>query len=59
MNCSFVAGVGLARIWDNAVRNQHRPQLWLGLPWIFMAMVAHGVYNGAVVVAESVGWLEF
>jgi hypothetical protein len=58
MNCSFVAGVGLARIWDNAVRERHRPQLWLGLPWFFMAMVAHGMYNGAVVLAEAAGWLE-
>jgi hypothetical protein len=58
MNCSFVAGVGLARIWDNAIRNGHGPQLWLGLPWLFMAMVAHGVYNAATIVAEATGWLE-
>jgi hypothetical protein len=58
MNCSFVAGVGMARIWDNAVRNQHRPQLWLGVPWFVMAMTAHGIYNGAVVVAETIGWLK-
>ncbi len=59
MNCSFVAGVGLARIWDNAIRNLHRPQLWLGLPWLFIAMVAHGIYNGATILAEAAGWLEF
>jgi hypothetical protein len=58
MNCSFVAGVGMARIWDNAVRNRHRPQLWLGVPWFVMAMTAHGIYNGTVVVAETMGWLE-
>ncbi len=58
MNCSFVAGVGLARIWDNAIRERRRPQLWLGLPWLFMAMVAHGVYNGATIVAEAMGWLD-
>lgn len=58
MNCSFVAGVGVARIWYNAVRERHRPQLWLGLPWLFIAMVAHGAYNGATVVAEAMGWLE-
>ena len=58
MNCSFVAGVGLARIWDNAIRERRRPQLWLGLPWLFMAMVAHGVYNGATIIAEAMGWLE-
>lgn len=58
MNCSFVAGVGVARIWYNAVRERHRPQLWLGLPWLFIAMVAHGACNGATVVAEAMGWLE-
>jgi hypothetical protein len=58
MNCSFVAGVGLARIWDNTIRERHRPQLWLGLPWFFMAIVAHGMYNGAVVIAEAAGWLD-
>jgi hypothetical protein len=59
MNCSFVAGVGVARIWYNAIRERHRPQLWLGLPWLFMAMVAHGAYNGATVLAETMGWLDF
>jgi hypothetical protein len=59
MNCSFVAGVGLARIWDNAVREQRHPQLWLGVPWLVMAMAAHGMYNGATVLAESLGWLKF
>jgi hypothetical protein len=58
MNCSFVAGVGMARIWDNAIRERHRPELWLGVPWFVMAMTAHGIYNGAVVVAETIGWLE-
>ncbi len=58
MNSSFVAGVGLARIWDNAVREQHRPQLWLGLPWLVIAMIAHGTYNAAVTLAEAMNWLE-
>jgi hypothetical protein len=58
MSCSFVAGVGLARIWDNAIRERHRPQLWLGLPWFFIAMIAHGTYNAAVILAESMHWLK-
>ena len=30
--CSLVAGVGLARIWDNAIRNRQRPKLaWASL----------------------------
>lgn len=58
MNCSFVAGVGLARIWDNAVRESQRPQLWLGVPWLVIAMIAHGAYNAAVTLAEWMEWLE-
>jgi hypothetical protein len=59
VNCSFVAGVGLARIWDNAIRNLHRPQLGLGMAWFATAIAGHGLYNAAVVVAESAKWLEF
>jgi hypothetical protein len=59
VNCSFIAGVGLARIWDNAIRNRHRPQLGLGVPWFVLAMAGHGMYNGLAVLAERMGWLEF
>lgn len=59
VNCSFIAGVGLVRIWDNAIRNRHRPQLGLGVPWFVLAMAGHGMYNGLVVVAERAGWLTF
>lgn len=59
MNCSLVAGVGLARIWHNAIREQHRPILGLGLPWFFIAMAGHGLYNFSVAVAETAGWLDF
>jgi RsiW-degrading membrane proteinase PrsW (M82 family) len=57
--CSFVAGVGLARIWDNAVRELRRPQLGLGMPWFFTAMVGHGLYNGGVTLAETFDLLKF
>ena len=59
LNCSFVAGVGLVRIWGNAIRERHRPILALGVPFFVMAMVGHGLYNAGVIVAESAGWLEF
>jgi hypothetical protein len=58
MNCSFIAGVGLARIWHNCIREQHRPILGLGMPWFFIAMVGHGLYNFSVTVFEALGWLE-
>lgn len=59
MNCSFVAGIGLARIWYNAIREQHRPILGLGLPWFFTAMVGHGLYNFGVSIAEILGYMKF
>lgn len=59
LNCSFVAGIGLARIWDNAVRLRQRPQLGLGMPWFFTAMVGHGLYNLTAFVSEQAGWLPF
>lgn len=59
VNCSFLAGVGLARIWDNAIRNRVRPELALGMPFFAMAMVGHGLYNLGVTLAEVFGWLTF
>ncbi len=59
MNCSFIAGVGLARIWHNCIREQHQPIIGLGMPWFFIAMVGHGLYNFAVTMMEAGGLLEF
>lgn len=57
--CSLVAGIGLARIWDNAIRNRHRPKSALGIPWLVMAMTGHGLYNLAMTIASMAGWLDF
>jgi hypothetical protein len=59
VNCSFVAGVGLARIWDRAIRTRTRPELGYGMGWFATAMMGHGLYNLGVTVAEFMGWLEF
>ncbi len=58
VSCSLVAGVGLARIWDNAIRNLHPPRLAMGVPWFVIAMVGHGLYNLTVTVASAAGWLD-
>ncbi len=58
-NCSFIAGVGLARIWYNCIREQHRPIIGLGMPWFFIAIVGHGLYNFTVTMLELGGWLQF
>ena len=59
VTCSLVAGLGLARVWDNAMRNEHRPRTPMGIPWLVTAMVGHGLYNLSVVVAAMAGWLDF
>ncbi len=58
VSCSLVAGVGLARIWDNAIRNLHPPRLAMGVPWFVIAMVGHGLYNLTVIIASAMGWLD-
>lgn len=58
VSCSLVAAVGLARIWDNAMRNLHPPRLALGVPWFTIAMVGHGLYNFSVIIAGMAGWLD-
>jgi RsiW-degrading membrane proteinase PrsW (M82 family) len=59
VSCSLLAGVGMVRIWGHTMRDLTRPNLGLGMPWIFTAMVCHGLYNLSVSVAELVGWLSF
>ena len=59
VSCSLVAGLGLARIWDNAIRNRTRPKIALGVPWFVLAMTGHGLYNFAVTMASLLGWLDF
>jgi hypothetical protein len=59
LNCSFVAGVGLVRIWDHAMRNRVPPQLGRGMPYFATAMLGHGLYNLMVSLAEVFGWLDF
>lgn len=59
VGCSLTAGLGLARIWDNAIRNLHRPRIAMGVPWFVTAMVGHGLYNLGVIIASAAGWLDF
>lgn len=59
VTCSLIAGIGLVRIWDNAIQNHQRPELALGMPWFAAAMIGHGLYNATVSVAEAAGWLSF
>ena len=59
VTCSTTAGVGLVRIWHDAIRNHRRPELAIGMPWFAGAMIVHGLYNTAVTLAETLGALSF
>lgn len=59
VSCSVLAGFGLIRIWDKAIRARTRPELALGTPFFALAMITHGLYNLSVTFAETFGWLEF
>ena len=59
ISCSLVAGLGLARVWDNAIRNRHRPKTALGIPWLVTAIIGHGLYNLSITIASLAGWLDF
>jgi hypothetical protein len=58
ISCSFVAGVGLARIWDHTMRNRTAPQIGRGMPWFATAMLGHGLYNLTATLGEATGWLD-
>ena len=45
VGCSFIAGLGLIRIWRETWRTQTRPKLSLGYPYLLTAVVIHGLYN--------------
>jgi len=57
--CSFLAGLGLARMWSQATSHRIRPKIVHAAPMIIIAMVVHGLYNGTMIIAELVGWLPF
>jgi RsiW-degrading membrane proteinase PrsW (M82 family) len=57
--CSFLAGLGLVRMWSLAFRHRTRPKIAHAAPMIVAAMIGHGLYNGIVTIAELAGWLPF
>ena len=50
MGCSFVAGLGLMRIWRSTIENRTRPQLTSGAAYMVTAIIIHGVYNSFAVL---------
>lgn len=48
--CSFIGGMGLARIWKDVRVRRARARQRLGFPYLLTAVIIHGTYNGLVVV---------
>ena len=55
MGCSFVAGLGLMRIWSQPIEQHTRPQLSAGAPLMVAAIVIHGAYNAFALLLEILG----
>ena len=55
--CSFLAGLGVVRMWSHAMAHRTRPQVARAAPLIVTAMICHGLYNTTVTVAELAGWV--
>lgn len=53
MGCSFIAGLGLVRIWQRTLQTKTPPELTRGIPLLITAVVVHGLYNGSVLVLEQ------
>ncbi len=51
--CTFIAGLGLVRIWRDAWKRMDRPRLPLASPYLATAIVLHGVYNATALILES------
>ena len=56
MGCSFVAGLGLMRIWWSTIENRTKPKLTSGAPYMVTAIVIHGVYNSLAVFLELLAY---
>lgn len=54
--CSFIAGMGLIRIWQHTMITRTPPQLALGAPYMVTAIVIHGVYNTFCVLLDATGF---
>jgi len=50
--CTFIAGLGLMRIWKDAVDRLAPPRLSLGSPHLAAAAAIHGAYNAGAVLLQ-------
>jgi protease prsW family protein len=52
MGCTLIAGMGLIRMWQDVWRRRGRPRIAIAFPYLVIAMVVHGSYNGFAVILD-------
>lgn len=53
VGCSFVAGLGLVRIWRDVWERKARARTTLGYPYLVAAAAIHGTYNAFALVLQA------
>jgi len=52
VGCSFLAGLGLIRVWSSAWRDAKRPDISLAFRYLVAAVIVHGLYNALAQFVE-------
>ncbi len=56
MGCSFIAGLGLVRIWRRTWKTLGRTRISLAYPYVLAATVLHGTYNAFAMALQYTGF---
>lgn len=54
VGCSAIAGMGVMRVWREAMEHRTRPRIALAFPYLLTAAIVHGTYNSFAVVFSLV-----
>ncbi len=52
VGCTTLAGIGLSKVWQDAMQNRKRPDITLASKWIIASFVCHALYNSGAVLLE-------
>ena len=53
VGCSFIASLGLIRVWGDAMSHRRRPRLSRAAGFVMAAVIVHGVYNATALLWEA------
>ena len=54
--CTFIAGLGVIRVWRDTWQRMARPRLSLSFPYMVAAVLLHGAYNGFALLMPLLGY---